>query len=152
MDEVIKILREQTILCSHLPALFDELIKVMRDNSPEVQEPVSKIEKILRDLTANENKAEEFLKRVKAPNFAEYLAGQKKNIQRDVAEKLLKKAAESQTRLKVQVAELQLLLKNGRDFVEFNLNLLARTSASETYGAGAQRDSQRTRRMFDANI
>ena len=106
----------------------------------------------VRDLTANENKAEEFLKRVKASNFAEYLAGQKKNIQRDVAEKLLKKASESQTRLKVQIAELQLLLQNGRNFVEFNLNILTRTSASETYGAGAQRDSQRTRRMFDANI
>ena len=43
MDETIKILREQTILCSHLPALFDELIKVMKANSPEVQEPIRKI-------------------------------------------------------------------------------------------------------------
>lgn len=152
MDETIKILREQTILCSHLPALFDELIKVMRENSPEVQEPVRKIEKIMRDLADNEKKAEEFLKRVKAPNFAEYLAGQKKNIHREVAEKLLKKASESQMRLKTQVAELKLLLKSGKDFVEFNLNILARTSASDTYGDRAQRDSQRTRRMFEANV
>ena len=152
MDETIKILREQTILCARLPELLDELIKVMRENSPEVQEPVSKIEKIMRELAANEKKAAEFLKRVKAPNFAEYLAGQKKNIQREMAEKLLKKVAESQMRLKTQVAELKLLLKNGKDFVEFTLNILARTSASETYGDRAQRDSRRTRRMFEANI
>ena len=40
----------------------------------------------------------------------------------------------------------------GKDFVEFNLNILARTSASETYGDKAQRTSQRNRRMFEANI
>ena len=152
MDETIKILREQTILCSNLPALFDELIKIMRDNSPEMQEPIRKIEKVMRELTENEKKAQAFLKRVKAPNFAEYLAAQKKTIQRDMAEKLLKKSAEAQLRLKTQVAELKILLQNGKDFVEFNLNILARTSASETYGNRAQRDSQRTRRMFDANI
>ena len=152
MDETIKILREQTILCSNLPALFDELIKIMRENSPEMQEPIRKIEKVMRELTENEKKAQAFLKRVKAPNFAEYLAAQKKTIQRDMAEKLLKKSAEAQLRLKTQVAELKILLQNGKDFVEFNLNILARTSASETYGNRAQRDSQRTRRMFDANI
>ena len=152
MDETIKILREQTILCSNLPALFDELIKIMRENSPEMQEPIRKIEKVMRELTENEKKAQAFLKRVKAPNFAEYLAAQKKTIQRDMAEKLLKKSAEAQLRLKTQVAELKILLQNGKDFVEFNLNILARTSASETYGNRAQRDSQRTRRMFEANI
>ncbi len=69
-----------------------------------------------------------------------------------MAEKLLKKASEAQLQIKTQVEELKILLKNGRDFVEFNLNILARTSASETYGNNAQRESQRTRRMFDANV
>ena len=152
MDETIKILREQTILCSHLPALFDELIKVMKANSPEVQEPIRKIETIMRDLSLNEKKAQEFLKRVNAPSFAEYLAMQKKSIKRDVAEKLLKKATESQLRLKEQVAMLQALLQNGKNYVEFNLNILARASASETYGEKAQRGTQRLRRMFEANV
>ena len=152
MDETIKILREQTILCSHLPALFDELIKVMKENSPEVQESINKIEKIMRDLYANEKKAEEFLKRVKAASFNEYLAAQKKSIQRDVAEKLLKKVTESQLRLKDQVAMLKVLLQSGRNYVDFNLNILARTSASVTYGGNAQRESQRSRRIFEANV
>ena len=152
MDETIKILREQTILCSHLPALFDELIKVMKENSPEVQEPVRKIEAVMRDLSANEKKAEEFLKRVNAASFNEYIAAQSKSIKRDVAEKLLKRVAESQMRLKDQVAMLKVLLKSGRDYVDFNLNILARTSASVTYGENAQRESQRSQRMFEANI
>lgn len=152
MDELIKILREQTVLCAHLPALFDELIDIMKKNSPAVQEPVRKIEAVMRDLDKNEQKAQAFLKRVKAPSFAEYLAAQDKNIQRNVAEKLLKKVAESQLRLKNQVAELKLLLKRGKEYVEFNLNILARISASDTYGATAQRESQRTRRMFEANV
>lgn len=152
MDETIKILREQTVLCAHLPALFDELIEVMKNHSPAVQESVRKIEAVIRDLDKNEQKAQAFLKRVNAPSFAEYLAAQEKNLQRNVAEKLLKKLADSQLRLKNQLAELKLLLKHGTDYIEFNLNILARISASETYGATAQRESQRTRRMFEANV
>lgn len=152
MDETIKILREQAILCAHLPELFDELIKIMQNNSPDVQEPIRKIESIMRDLNKNEQKAQDFLKRVNASSFAEYIAAQDKNIQRNVAEKLLKKTSDAQLRLKNQVAQVKLLLKKGRDYVEFNLNILARTSASDTYGAAAQTGSQRSRRMFEANI
>ena len=152
MEEIIKLLRERSILCAHLPELFDELIGVVKVNSPEVQEPIRKIEEVMRDLSKNEQKTQAFLKRVKASSFAEYLAAQDKNIQREVAEKLLKKSADAQLRLKAQTSELKLLLQRGKDYVEFNLNILARISASETYGAEAKTDSQRTRRMFEANI
>ena len=152
MDETIKILREQAILCAHLPELFDELIKIMESNSPDVQEPIRKIEATVRDLSKNEQKAQDFLKKVGVESFAEYIAAQDKNIQRDVAEKLLKKTANAQLRLINQVSQVKLLLKKGRDYVEFNLNILARTSASDTYGSSAQTGSQRTRRMFEANI
>ena len=152
MDETIKLLREQTVLCAHLPELFDELIKVMQSNSPDVQAPIAKIEAAMRDLDKNERKSQEFLSRVKAASFTEYLAAQEKNIQRDVAEKLLKKASDSQRRLKTQVAELKLLLQKSKDYVAFNLNILARISASDTYGSAAQTGSQRSRRMFEANI
>ena len=152
MDETIKILREQAILCAHLPELFDELIKIMESNSPEVQEPIRKIEATVRDLSKNEQKAQDFLKRVGVASFAEYINAQEKNIQRDVAEKLLNKTAAAQLRLKNQVSQVKLLLKKGREYVDFNLNILARTSASDTYGAAAQTGSQRSRRMFEANV
>ena len=152
MDETIKLLREQTVLCTHLPELLDGLIKVMQNNSPDVQTIIGKIEAIIRDLSTNEKKSQEFLSRVQASSFAEYLAAQEKNIQRDVAEKLLKKASDSQLRLKAQTEQLKLLLQHGKEYVEFNLNILARISASDTYGSAAQTGSQRSRRMFEANI
>ncbi len=152
MDETIKLLREQAILCAHLPELFDELIKIMESNSPEVQEPIRKIEATVRDLSKNAQKAQDFLQRVGSPSFAEFIAAQEKNIQRDVAQRLLKKTSDAQLRLKSQVSHVKLLLKNGKNYVDFNLNILARTSASDTYGAAAQTGSQRTRRMFEANI
>ena len=152
MDETIKILREQAVLCSHLPELFDELIKIIESNSPDVQETVSKIEKTVRDLSKNEQKAQDFLKRVGASSFADYINAQDKDIKRDVAETLLTKTANAQSQLKNQTANLKRLLKKGQDYVAFNLNILARTSASDTYGAEAQTGSQRTRRMFEANI
>ena len=152
MDETIKLLRERSILCAHLPELVENLIGVVKNNSPDVQEPISKIEAVMRDLSKNEQKTQEFLARVKASSLAEFLAAQDKNIQRDVAEKLLQKAADAQRQLKAQAAQLDLLLKRGKDYVEFNMNILARISASDTYGAEAKTSSQRTRRMFDANI
>ena len=152
MDETIKLLREQTVLCAHLPELFDELIKIMQSNSPDVQELIRKIETTLSDLSANEKRVQNFLKRVNAPSLSGYIAAQEKNIQRDMAEKLLTKSAESQRRLKAQVEQLKLLLQRGKDYVAFNLNILANISASDTYGAAAQTGSQRSRRMFEANI
>lgn len=152
MDETIKILREQAILCAHLPEIFDELIKIIESNSPDVQEPVRKIELVLRDLSKNEQAAQEFLKRVGYSSFAEYINDQDKNIKRDVTEKLLTKTVDAQQQLKKQTSKLRLLLKKGQEYVAFNLNILARTSASNTYGAEAQTSSQRTRRMFEANI
>lgn len=152
MDETIKLLREQAILCAHLPELFDELIKIMKSNSPDVQETIRKIETTVRDLSKNEQRSREFLDRIGSPSFADYLSVQEKNIQRDVAERLLKKTADAQLRLKNQVAQVKLLLKKGKDYVDFNLNILARTSANDTYGAAAQTGSHRTRRMFEANV
>lgn len=152
MDEVIKILREQAVLCAHMPELLDELIKIMQSNSPDVQEIISKIETTMRDLDKNQQRTQDFLKSVKAKSLAEYLDAQEKSVQKDVAEKLLKKSADSQLRLKVQVAELKLLLNRGQDYVAFNLNILAHISASDTYGSTAQTDSRRTRRMFEANV
>lgn len=152
MDETIKILREQAVLCSHLPELLDELIKIIESNSPDMQEPVRKIEAIVRDLSKNGQQAQEFLKRVGVSSFAEYISAQDKNIKRDVAEKLLNKTAEAQFKLKRQTSKLRLLLQKGQEYVAFNLNILARTTASDTYGAEAQTSSRRTRRMFEANI
>lgn len=152
MEETIKLLREQAVLCAHMPELLDELIKIIQSNSPEVQETLSKIEATLRDLSDNEQRSRKFLQRVKAQSFAEYIAAQEDNIHRNVAEKLLKKTAESQLRLRNQVAELKLLLQRGKNYVEFNLNILAQISASDTYGAAAQTDSRQPRRMFEANI
>lgn len=152
MDEAIKILREQTVLCAHLPELFDELIGVMQSNSPDVQELIRKIETAMRDLNKNQQRAEKFLAQVNAPSFAEYLAAQDKNIQREIAEKLLRKVDDSQRRLQKQTDQLKLLLQRGKDYVAFNLNILAKTSASDTYGAAAQTDSRRSQRMFEVNI
>lgn len=152
MDETIKILREQTVLCSRLPELFNQLIDVLKSHSPDVQEPIQKISLIMRELSKSEKQSKAFLLKVKATSFVEYVSAQEKDIRRDVAENLLKKLVAVQVQLKTRLAELNRLLKKGRDFIEFNLNILARCSASDTYGAQAQTGSQRTRRMFEANI
>ena len=152
MDEVIKILREQAILSARMPELFDELIKIVQSNSPDVQEVIGKIDTVRRDLDKNQKQAQDFLKQVKSASLTEFIAAQEKSIQRDVAENLLSKAAESQLRLKNQIAELKLLVQRGKDYVAFNLNILAHISASDTYGAAAKTGSRSSRSMFEANV
>lgn len=152
MEETIKLLRERSVLCARLPELFDELLEVVKNNSPDTQEIVRKIEAIIRDLSNNEQRTQKFLKSVKAKSLASYVSAQEKNIQRDVAEKLLRNIADSLLRLKNQSTGLNLLLQHAKKYIEFNLNMLARISASDTYGAEAQTTSQRSRRMFEANI
>ena len=152
MDETIKILREQTVLCSRLPELFNQLINILKNNSPDVYEPIQKISLIMRELSTSEKKSKEFLIKVHATSFVEYVSAQEKDIRRDVAQNLLKKLVDVQIQLKTRLAELNKVLKQGRDFIEFNLNILARISASDTYGSGARTGSHRTRRMFEANL
>ena len=141
MDETIKILREQTVLCSRLPELFNQLINILKNNSPDVYEPIHKISLIMRELSKSEKKSKEFLIKVHATSFVEYVSAQEKDIRRDVAQNLLKKLVDVQIQLKTRLAELNKLLKQGRDFIEFNLNILARISASDTYGSGARTGS-----------
>ena len=151
MENVIKLLREQTILCRRTLELFAKLIELLEQNSLDVNESVLKIEKILPELRKNATQSQKFLQSNKCENFAGFLRKQEKSIQRDVAERLLAQSEILQDKLKRQLNSAQLLTEKGAAFVNFSLNLISQTSAGNTY-AEQSLSSQSKLLMIDANI
>ena len=152
MENTIKLLREQTILCRRSLELFSTLSELLEKNSADLAEPVLKIEKIMPELRKNGRESQKFLQSVNCKTFADYLNKQEKSIQLDVAQRLLIQSENLQLQLKKKIKVAEKLIESGAAFVNFNLNLISQTSAGNTYGAEATSDSQSKLRMIDANI
>ena len=152
MDEAIKILREQAILCSRLTELLDKLTDALKNNSLETAEVVKKIDPLVIDLSKNSSKSQEFLQTTNFKNFGEFITAAEEGIHKDVAERLLNQVINLQAKLIQSMQVASRLLANGKDFVNFNLNVLSQTSASPTYGSEAKTRTNSDRRIFDANV
>ena len=141
MDEAIKLLREQAILCSRLLELLGKLSDMLRENSHDTDKIVQQMDPIVTDLSRNSGKSKDFLDKSNCKTFGEFIDSADNGVQKDVGNRLLK-----------QVMNLQQLLVKGSEFINFNLNVLSQTSASPTYGAEAKTPTNANRRIFDANI
>lgn len=151
MENAIKLLREQTVLCRRALELFAELIELLAQKSPDLNDSILKIEKIMPELRKNADKSQKFLQPRNCRNFADFLNKQENSIQREVAQRLLNQSGILQEKLKRQINSAQLLTDSGAAFVNFSLNLMSQTSAGKTYGEQAL-SSQSKFRMIDANI
>lgn len=152
MEETIILLREQTVFCSRLLKLFADLTESLKKNSLNMIEVLNQIEPAVAELSKNSLKAQEFLQRLNFKNFSDFINSQPAGVQKDVATRLLLHNDNLQEKLQSQMRILKRLNDKGKNFVDFNLNLLSRTSATPTYGAAAETGSQSGRRLFDANI
>lgn len=151
MENAIKLLREQTVLCRRSLELFTKLIELLEQNSADLSESILKIEKVMPELRKNADQSQKFLQSKNCKNFAEFLGNQEKSIQRDVAQRLLAQSEILQEKLKRQINSAQLLTDSGAAFVNFSLNLMSQTSAGKTYGE-QNLSSQSKFQMIDANI
>lgn len=152
MDEAISLLREQTVLRSRLITLLDELLELLKTDSPEIENPVKKINPVISELTRNESKSRKFLETVHAENFAEYVSSGKDGIQREVAERLLAQIENLEGKLRKKLELAGLLTVQGAKFAAFNLHVLSQTRTSPTYGASAKTETRSDRRIFEANV
>ena len=152
MDEAIKLLREQAILCGRLNELLDALTEDLKNVSHGTEEIVQQIDPLVLKLSKNSADTQKFLKASNFKNFGEYLATAEIGTQKDVAEKLLKQVVSRQEKLVGKMKIAAGVLVNGFNFINFNLNLLSQTSASTTYGSEAKTATKSERRIFDANV
>jgi len=152
MDEAIKLLREQAVLCSRLLELLEKLKKSLQKTSTETAEVVQVIDPLVTELSRNANKSKKFLDALNHKTFGEFLDVAEDGVQKDVARRLLKQVMNLQEKLAQNMKISAELLVNASKFVNFNLNVLSQTSAAPTYGAAAQTATNSNRRVFDANI
>ena len=155
MDRVIKILKEQMILCTRLNEIFGELSEALKNgrSGADVTTSVQAIEPLMRDLSKSDLKVQEFLKAANVDNLKNFIESQNESIEKNVANNLLIKVSGLQDRLRHQITNVARLLINSKTFIEYNVNVLTNTVASNIYGPpGNEARNQFNRRMFDANI
>ena len=152
MDEVIKLLRERVVLCGQLMKLFTEWIDLLKNNSSDTIELVTKISAIIKDLSVNAAKSQAFLDRVKMNSLKEFISTQDKDIKRDVAERLLLQSEKLQSQLKEKKDTAERLAAIGKKFADFTLNIITQTQTSSTYGSEAATSAQAKKHIFEANV
>lgn len=157
MDKAIKLLREQMIICSRLNELFTELNNALKESrsGSDVTSSVQSIEPLMKNLSDNDNKIKEFLESIKVPSLKALIEAQPGGTERDVANSLLNKVWNLQKRLRHQITNVARLLVNSKSFIDYNINVMTQTVASNTYGPMGSNNNSRNlqkRRMFDANV
>ena len=157
MDKAIKLLREQMIICSRLNELFTGLNNALKESrsGSDVTSSVQSIEPLMKNLSDNDNKIQEFLKSIEVPNLKALIEAQPDGTERNVANSLLNKVWNLQKRLRHQITNVARLLVNSKSFIDYNINVMTQTVASNTYGPMGSNNNLRNvqkRRMFDANV
>ena len=152
MEETIILLREQTVFCNRLLKLFADLTETIKNNSLDMSKVAGQIEPVIAELSKNSARSQMFLDKMKFKNFSDFINAQEDGVKKDVAKRLLQSNDELQKKLQIKTKALKILTDKGKKFVEFNLNVMSKTTSTNTYGAEAQTGSQSGRRLFDANI
>lgn len=155
MDKVIKMLREQMILCSRLTKLFDEIIAVLKnsDYSAGITSSVQAIEKLMRDLSKNDIEIQEFLSTSGAGDLKSFIESQAECVERSVAKRLIVQVGNFQKQLRQQIIDTAHLMVNSKTFIDYNFNVMTQAVANDIYGPpGAERAGMYKRRAFEANV
>ncbi len=153
MDRVIKMLREQMILCSRLSEIFDNLNSAFQEarSGFDVTSSVQKVEPLMRELSKNDTSISEFLKAAKVENLGTFIEQQSAGVERSVAERLLNQVSGLQKRLRHQITNVARLMVNSKRFIDYNINVMSQTVADDIYGSKRELGQHQRRRVFDAN-
>ena len=153
MDKVIKLLREQMILCSRINEIFNDLNTAFKEarSGFDVTSSVQKIEPLMRDLSKNDASISEFLKSVNVDDLKSFIEMQPDGVERNVASRLLNQVSELQKRLRHQITNAARLMINSKKFIDYNVNVMTQTVANDIYSSGRELGQHQRRRVFDAN-
>ncbi len=154
MDKVIKLLREQMILCSRLSEIFGNLSTAFKEarSGLDVTSAVQKIEPLMSDLSKNDKKIQEFLQTEKVENLKIFIDKQPKSTENEVAVRLLAQVGTLQNRIRHQITNVARLMINSKTFIDYNLNVMSQAVANNTYGSDLKVGQHQTRRVFNANV
>ncbi len=155
LRELIDLLREELALGKRCQEAFGELRKALVENpsGDGVPNAVRAIEPHLAALGRLTKKQETLLAERGEARVLSWIAHAGATEERLTAVRLFRETAELQKDLRRDIKRLSGLLAHSKDFIDFQINVLTRTRASDTYAKeGTEEPATRDIKMFDANV
>ena len=155
MDEVVRLLRAQILISNRALEKLKAIKETIQaeNKGAHIVAAVQAMEPVLLELGKLEKQKQAFLQGRKLSSVQAVLAQEPASEAREIAVHLLHRAQEFEESLTREVAATRLLLEKGKQYVDFHINVLTRTVASDTYNQdAAESESRREIKMFDSSV
>lgn len=155
LRDLIALLREELALVKKCQEAFGELRKTLVENpsGEGVPKAVAAIEPQLIAIVRLTKKQEALLAERGESRVLSWIAHAPATEERHAAVRLFRETAELQKTMRQDIKRLSGLLAHSKDFIDFQINVLTRTRASDTYAKeGTEESATRDIKMFDANV
>ena len=155
MDEVVRLLRAQILISNRALEKLKAIKETIQaeNKGAHIVAAVQAMEPVLLELGKLEKQKQVFLQGKNVSSVQAVLAQEPASEAREIAVHLLHRAQEFEESLIREVAATRLLLEKGKQYVDFHINVLTRTVASDTYNQdAAESESRREIKMFDSSV
>lgn len=156
LQAIAALLKEQLLCGTEAAKAVAQLRGTLQQNpsGKGVGADVQALEAALQKLGALDRRTDAFLAVAGAKTLIDAVKALPPSPLAEGVNRLAVRAAQQQRALQVAVASAKELLEKSRGFIDFHVNLLTQTAASDTYTppGGTEAELRRGRRMFDANV
>ena len=154
MKEIIRILRQQLVLCQQLQSIVHQQRELLKERSAaDTSEFAKKMEPLLLELGKLDKQQKQQLAQGSARTMAELLGRQPASVERSLAVQLLQKTQRIMQDTREEGRKNDVLLRRNMEFIDYTINVLNQTTADAVYAPpGAAAQAVRPRKMFDASI
>ena len=155
MDEAVRLLRAQILLSNQclekIKALKDTL--QAEDKGANIIAAVQSLEPALLDLGKLEKEKRDFLHKQSARDMRTFIGRMSSSEEWEILVHLFHRTQEFEASLRREIAAARLLLERGKKYVDYNVNVMTRTMASNIYNQEAAENSGRREiKMFDSSV
>lgn len=156
LQAIAAILKEELLCGTEAAKAVAKLRETLQKNpsGKGVTDDVKALETALQKLGALAKRTDAFLAQAGAKRLLDAVQALPPSPLREGVHRLAIRAAQQQRALQTAVATADSLLEKSRGFIEFHVNLMTQTAASDTYTppGASEAELRRGRRMFDANV
>lgn len=154
MKDIIRILRQQLVLCQQLNSIVHQQRELLKGHgAADTSGFAKKMEPLLLELGKLDKQQKQQLAQSSASTMAELLGRQPASVERSLAEQLLEKLQRIMQDTREEGRKNDVLLRRNMEFIDYTINVLNQTTTDAAYAPpGAAAQAVRPRKMFDASI
>ena len=156
LQAIAAILKEELLCGTEAAKAVAKLRETLQKNpsGKGVTDDVKALETALQKLGALAKRTDAFLAQAGAKRLLDAVQALPPSPLREGVNRLAIRTAQQQRALQSAVASADGLLEKSRGFIEFHVNLMTQTAASDTYTppGASEAELRRGRQMFDANV